>query len=131
MDAVRVLDSGEACPELPIVEQGGSARAVVWPGVGALHRTMHLVRLDGNGRTKPLSHPSDAVYHLCEGSVTAADPDSGESFAIGVGAMLHIDAGTTYRIEAGTDGALLVGGPCPPDPALYEHLEAERAGSDS
>ncbi len=123
MDEVRVLDSGEACPELPIVENGGRALAVVWPGVGALHRSMHLVRLDGDGRTKPLSHPSDAVYHLCEGSATAVDPASGESFEIGVGAMLHIDAGTTYRIDAGPAGALLIGGPCPPDPALYQHLE--------
>lgn len=123
MDVVRVLDSGEACPELPIVENGGQALAVVWPGVGALHRSMHLVRLDSDGRTKPLNHPSDAVYHLCEGSATAVDPDSGESFEIGVGAMLHIDADTTYRIEAGPAGALLIGGPCPPDPALYEHLE--------
>ena len=129
LEAVQVLDSGAACPELPIVEQGGGARAVVWPGVGARHRSMHLIRLGGNGRTKSLSHPSEAVYHLCEGSATAADPDSGESFAIGVGAMLHIDAGTEYRIEAGTDGALLVGGPCPPDPALYEHLATERAGN--
>lgn len=123
VDAVRVLDSGEACPELAIVEQGGRARAVVWPGVGALHRSMHLLRLDGGGATKPLSHPSDAVYHLCEGSATASDPDSGERFEIGVGAMLHIDAGTTYRISAGADGAMLIGGPCPPDPALYAHLE--------
>ena len=123
MDEVRVLDSGEACPELPIVEDGGRALAVVWPGVGALHRSMHLVRLDGDGRTKPLSHPSDAVYHLCEGSATAVDGGSGESFEIRVGAMLHIDAGTTYRIEAGGAGAMLIGGPCPPDPALYEHLE--------
>ena len=123
MDFVRVLDSGEACPELPIVENGGRAVAVVWPGVGALHRSMHLVKLDGDGRTKPLSHPSDAVYHLCEGSATAVDPDGGESFEISVGAMLHIDAGTTYRIDAGPAGALLIGGPCPPDPALYEHLE--------
>ena len=123
VDEVRVLDSGDACPELPIVENGGRAVAVVWPGVGALHRSMHLVRLDGDGRTKPLSHPSDAVYHLCEGSATAVDPGSGESFEIGVGSMLHIDAGTTYRIEAGEAGALLIGGPCPPDPALYQHLE--------
>ena len=117
------MDSGEACPELPIVESGGRALAVVWPGVGALHRSMHLVRLDRGGRTKPLSHPSDAVYHLCEGSATAVDGGSGESFEIGVGAMLHIDAGTTYRIDAGPAGALLIGGPCPPDPALYQHLE--------
>ncbi len=123
MDEVRVLDSGEACPELTIVENGGKALAVVWPGVGALHRSMHMVRLDGDGRTKPLSHPSDAVYHLCEGSATAVNGDSGESFEIGVGAMLHIDAGTTYRIDAGPAGALLIGGPCPPDPAQYQHLE--------
>ncbi len=84
---------------------------------------MHLLRLDGGGRTSVLKHPSDAVYHLCEGSATADDPDGGESFEIGVGAMLHIDAGTTYRIRAGDDGALLIGGPCPPDPALYGHLE--------
>ena len=123
VDAVRVLDSGEACPELAIVEKGGRARAVVWPGVGALHRSMHLLRLDGDGRTKSLSHPSDAVYHLCEGSASVSDPDRGESFEVGVGAMLHIDAGTTYRIEAGAAGALLIGGPCPPDPAMYAHLE--------
>lgn len=123
VDEVRVLDSSETCPELPIVENGGSALAVVWPGVGALHRSMHLVTLDGDGRTKPLNHPSDAVYHLCEGSATVTDPSSGESFEIGVGAMLHIDAGTTYRIDAGAAGALLIGGPCPPDPALYQHLE--------
>ncbi len=130
-DAVRVLDSGDACPTLPIIEQGGSARAVVWPGVGALHRSMHVIRLDANAATTPLSHPSDAVYHLCEGTATAADPEGGDSFDIEVGAMLHIDAGTTYRIEAGGEGALLVGGPCPPDPAMYEHLEPERAGGDS
>ena len=123
MDAVRVVGVTEASPELPIIESGGTARAVVWPGVGAEHRSMHLVRLDGGGATKSLSHPSDAVYHLCEGTATATDPDSGESFEIGVGAMLHIDAGTTYRIEAGADGAFLVGGPCPPDPAMYDHLE--------
>ena len=123
VDAVRVLDSGGACPELPIVENGGSALAVVWPGVGALHRSMHLVRLDAGGRTKPLNHPSDAVYHLCEGSAAAVDPGSGENFQIVVGSMIHVDAGTTYRIEAGAEGALLIGGPCPPDPALYEHLE--------
>lgn len=123
MDAVKVVGVTEASPELPIIESGGTAQAVVWPGVGAEHRSMHLVRLDGGGRTKALSHPSDAVYHLCEGSATAADPDSGERFEIGVGAMLHIDAGTTYLIEAGADGAFLLGGPCPPDPAMYEQLE--------
>lgn len=120
---MRVLDSDKESPDLPIIEASGEAHAVVWPGVGAVHRSMHIIKLHAEGRTKPLNHPSDAVYHVCEGTATVADPDSGDSFDVGVGAMLHIDAKTTYHITAGSNGALLIGGPCPPDAAMYEHLE--------
>jgi len=120
---VRVLSADEKCPELEIIEQGGSARAVVWPGVGAVHRSMHVISLAAGGRTKPLAHPSDAVYHLCEGSATVTD--AGDRHQLTVGSMFHVDAGTEYVIEAGAPDTVLtvlIGGPCPPDPALYEHL---------
>ena len=123
MDQAQVLSSGVSAPELRIVETGGRARAVVWPGIGAQQRSMHVIQLDSGGRTTSLSHPSDAVYHVCEGSATVTETDNDSSFDVGVGAMLHIDAGTTYRIAAGAGGAVLLGGPCPPDPALYQHLE--------
>ena len=32
---VRVLDAGEACPALPLVDGEGVALAMIWPGVGA------------------------------------------------------------------------------------------------
>ncbi len=121
-DAVRVL-SGDGAPELQIIASAGKARAVVWPGVGAIHRSMHLIELRPNGYTTPLCHPSDAVYHLCEGSASVADINGGDTYELTVGAMIHIDAATSYRINAGTEGAVIIGGPCPPDPALYEHLE--------
>ena len=43
--AVRILDAGASCPELPMVEGGGVARAIVWPGVGAALRSMHRIEL--------------------------------------------------------------------------------------
>jgi hypothetical protein len=36
---------------------------------------------------------------------------------------VHVEPGTPYRFEAGDRAVELVGGPCPPDPALYRDLE--------
>ena len=129
MDAVQVLTADEACPELPIVEQGGTARAVVWPGTGAVHRSMHVISLDEGGRTKALTHPSDAVYHLCEGAASVTDPDTGHRQELVVGSMFHVDAGTAYQIESAAAGTVLIGGPCPPDPAMYPPANRDRRGS--
>ena len=123
VDTVRILSSNDDCPALPIIETGGSAHAVVWPGVGAIHRSMHMITLDRGGRTKALMHPSAAVYHLCEGAAILSGNDLDESWEIGEGAMFHVDAGTTYRLEATADGTVLIGGPCPPDPAMYQQME--------
>lgn len=119
MDKVQVLTANEAGPELDIVERGGAARAVVWPGTGAVHRSMHVISLDEGGRTTALTHPSDAVYHLCSGAASVTDPNTGQSHRLVVGSMFHVDAGTAYRVEATAAGTMLIGGPCPPDPALY------------
>ncbi len=125
MNMVQVLNADEACPELSIIERGGTARAVVWPGVGAVHRSMHVIALAAGGCTKPLTHPSAAVYHLCEGAATVSDPATGQSHDLEVGSMFHVDPGTTYRVESDAADTVLIGGPCPPDPALYETLPSE------
>jgi hypothetical protein len=36
--------------------------------------------------------------------------------------MVHVDPETTYVVVAGGEGMSLVGGPSPPDPALYEGI---------
>jgi mannose-6-phosphate isomerase-like protein (cupin superfamily) len=118
-ERVQVLDAA-AGPELPIVESGGRAHAVVWPGVGAELRSMHRIALDAGGATVELHHPSEAVYYVVGGSGEVIDPGEGSATPIRPGSMVHADPGSAYRFRAGPEGLELVGGPSPPDPALYE-----------
>jgi len=110
----------EAGPTLEIIEGGGSAHAVIWPGMGARLRSIHRIELCAGARTVPLRHPSEAVYYVVQGSGEVLDMDGDGSQALRPGSMAHIDAGTTYSFTAADAGLSLVGGPCPPDPALYE-----------
>lgn len=120
-DKVQIIDADDSCPLLPLVE-GGSARAVVWPGVGARERSMHLIELRGGGRTIEMSHPMEAVYYVLEGAVVAVDSSDGSRQDAIAGSMVFVQPGTPYVIAAEDGPARLVGGPCPPDPALYAHL---------
>lgn len=116
---VVALDDG---PSLPVVEGEGTAHAVIWPGMGAQLRSMHRIELGRGGRTIELRHPAEAVYYVIQGDGVALDVDAGEQQALRDGAMIHIDPDTTYVLRAGASGMSLVGGPSPPDPALYEDL---------
>jgi len=119
---VRVIDSAAGCPEIPIVEGEGNAKVVLSPHNGATFRSFHLVTLHRNARTIVLSHTSDCVYYVIGGTGAIADAASDTRFALDEGAMVHIDAGDSYRIEAGDAGLKVVGGPCPPDEALYSSI---------
>ena len=125
VDRVVVLDAEDeaACPRLPIVDGDGEARAIVWPGMGARHRSMHRVRLGAGARTVTLRHSGEAVWYVVEGDGSVTDEDSGESQKIITGSMVHIGPGDGYRLVAGDGEMRLAGGPCPPDPALYAHLD--------
>ena len=119
---VEVLDA-EGGPELPLVESGGSATAVIWPGMGAGLRSMHRISLADGGLTIRMEHPSDAVYYVISGS-GQADGDAGEgSHPLVEGSMVHVDAGTAYVLRGGPEGLEAVGGPAPADPALYEGMK--------
>jgi quercetin dioxygenase-like cupin family protein len=113
--AIAVCGGG---PQLEILRGPGSAHALVHPGVGATMRAMHRLVLEGDSETVGLNHPSDAVYYVLSGAgrVSADRQD----FSLAEGAMIHIDAGTPYRLHAGPAGMAVVGGPAPVDPWLYE-----------
>lgn len=116
---VLVLGADDG-PLLDLVEGGGWARAVVWPGMGARHRSMHRMRLGPRAATRELRHPSDAVYAVIDGDGAVQDPGPpATSQPLSTGSMVHIDAGTAYRLLAGDTGIEVVGGPAPPDPGLY------------
>jgi quercetin dioxygenase-like cupin family protein len=116
---VGVLGRDHPRLQLDIVESPGAAHAVVWPGVGAEKRSMHLITLPAGGRTQTMSHPSEAVYYLIRGGGGVAGPGSAPQ-EVSPGAMVHIEAETRYRFEATDAGMELIGGPCPADPDLYE-----------
>ncbi|MSO42021.1 MAG: hypothetical protein EXQ70_09065 [Solirubrobacterales bacterium] len=118
---VAVVDA-QLGPELAIIDRGGSARAIIWPGMGAELRSMHTISLGVQGRTIRLTHPSEAVYYVISGSgAVCIDPNAPKE-ALVEGSMVHIDPGTAYALCASSDGMELVGGPAPADPALYESL---------
>ncbi|HKP18749.1 MAG TPA: cupin domain-containing protein [Gaiellaceae bacterium] len=103
--------------ELDIVEAGGSAVAIVWPGTGSSFRSMHRLELDAGGRTVELKHESEAVYFVVSGTGRVGE------HALRPHHMVYVARRTPYRIEA-TEPLVMVGGPCPPDPALYGELQA-------
>jgi hypothetical protein len=126
-DRVRILKDDDSCPELPIVDEGGTAWAVVWPGVGARLRSMHHIALNPYGRTVELSHPMEAVYYVMGGQGNAIDVSDGSRHELVLGSMAHIDPETRYVFEAGPQGAQIIGGPCPADVRMYAHLGDTRA----
>jgi mannose-6-phosphate isomerase-like protein (cupin superfamily) len=117
-----VVASAAEGPELAIVAGEGTARAVIWPGMGAELRSMHRISLSRDSRTIEMTHPSDAVYYVIAGGGEAVDREADERSALVVGSMVHVDGGTPYELVAGGDGMELIGGPCPADPSLYEGL---------
>jgi quercetin dioxygenase-like cupin family protein len=119
---VRVLDAGEECPALPLVEGEGVARAVIWPGIGARLRSMHRISLAPGARTIAQRHPMEAVYYVLSGDGTVRDPEHPPARPLVEGAMVHVEPGTAYVLEAGSAGIEILGGPCPADPALYSGL---------
>jgi len=116
---VRVLRAADHGPALPIVAGEGSARPIVWPGMGAAFRTMHRIELGGGSRTVAMRHGVEAAYYVVHGDGVVRDPDDGGSEPLAEGSMIFVEPGTAYLIEAGGSGLLLLGGPCPADPALY------------
>lgn len=117
-----VVATADRGPQLGIVAGEGTARAVIWPGMGAELRSMHRISLGRDSRTIEMTHPSDAVYYVIAGGGEAVDRETGEGSALILGSMVHVDAGTPYELVAGDEGMELIGGPCPADPSLYEGM---------
>lgn len=122
LERVCVFGPGPDSPELPIVEGEGSACAIVWPGVGATFRSMHRISLGAGARTVELRHPMEAVYYIIAGGGSVRDGAAQAGTALTEGSMIFVEPGTRYAIEAGAEGIEVLGGPCPPDPVLYEGL---------
>ena len=118
---VQVRRAGHDRPPLRLVDDDGYAEAVVWPGMGARHRSLHRLCLGAGASTLEMCHESEAVYHVNSGAVSVVDEDADETHQLRTGSMVHISPGTTYRFFA-QEETEIIGGPCPPDDTLYTHL---------
>jgi len=127
-DTARILESDETCPRLSLINGEGVARAVAWPGVGSKLRSMARIQLAAVSRTNAMNHPMEAVYYIISGDGQVVDSDAASSQPLIRGSMAHIEPGTTYTFVAGAAGMELIGGPCPPDPALYRELGSPGLG---
>ena len=114
-DEIRVLRVDRDYVALP---GPGEVRAIVWPGMGARHRTMHYVRLAPGEASPEWRHPGEAVYYVLSGSGWFEDRTAGTRHEVIAGLIVHVASGTAYVMTA-RESLACVGGPCPPDPALY------------
>lgn len=123
----QVLRADRDFVPLPLIDGAGEARALVWPGMGARHRSMHYLALAAGARTVPHRHPgSEAVYYVISGGGAVHDLDSDVVHPVRAGSVVLTTPGTRYRITASDTGLLCVGGPCPPDPVLYASMDRAR-----
>ena len=122
LERVQVLKGADSKTQLPLVRSGGTATAVVFPAVGAKHRSMHVIRLDPEGRTVELRHPSESGYYVRSGTASVSDSANDERQELVEGSMVHVDPHTPHTFTAGDLGCEILGGPCPPDPAVYNSL---------
>lgn len=109
---------------LAIVDEGGAAVAIAWPGMGSRFRALHRIELRSGGRTIVLRHPGEAVYFVATGAGRVADS------ALEPHDMVYVPPATAYRFEAQDDMTIL-GGPCPPDETLYDAPSRVHLGESS
>src|SRR5690348_13779654 len=116
--SVVVVAATSSRREVAIVDGGGCAEAIVWPGMGARWRSFHQVALETGGRTIVLHHASEAVYFVMTGDAEIVNEATGQRSTLPQGSMVHVGPACPYRLVGATATAI-VGGPCPPDPTWY------------
>ena len=105
----------------------GELRAIVWPGMGAQHRSMHYLHLAAGETSHTWRHPGEAVYYVVLGSGWFEDRSAGQRREVRAGLIVHLEAGTSYAVTA-WDALICVGGPCPPDSSLYAGVPRSGTG---
>jgi mannose-6-phosphate isomerase-like protein (cupin superfamily) len=122
VSGVQVLKLSSKGTELPIIDGLGTARAVIWPGMGATERCINFVELEAGSSTVWLEHATEAVYYVMSGTGVVVGDDAPDGWPVLEGSIVHISDGSRYRFQAQEGGLTLFGGPCPTDPAMFDHL---------
>ena len=116
-EEVVVISPDGWSADLDLVQGTGHFREIVGPTLGARERSLHHIDLGPDSTTAYLSHPDDAVYYVVSGIAQIQAAGTDENLV--AGSMVHILASTAYRL-ASIAGAVVLGGPSPVDPGLYD-----------
>ena len=114
-NSIQIFSKKKTNTIAPIIEGNGVARAIIWPGVGASERSFFLIEIEKGSSTKILTHSSESVYFVKEGSGLVCETNVNTNSNLIIGSMIHVGVGTSYSFKAGDKGLVLIGGPCPFD----------------
>lgn len=116
MSRITVVRLDRDALDLPLAAGGGHARALLWPGMGARERSLCYFDLPEGFASAELRHPHEAVYYVALGEGRVVDVESSTAHPVRAGQMIYVTPNQGYRLGG---PAVFVGGPCPPDPALF------------
>ncbi len=108
---MRVITRDEWGPDQGLIE-GGTWFEMVGPASGAKCRGLYDLQFEQDGRSKLLTHPTEAAYYVVGGSGSIVHDTTGDAQPLAEGSMVHVRPHTPYRLIAAA-GTRLVGGPCP------------------
>jgi mannose-6-phosphate isomerase-like protein (cupin superfamily) len=125
MGDVKVVRLEEDAVELPLAPGGGRVRALLRPEISR-ERSLLYVELPAACASADLRHPHEAVYYVARGNGQVVDTDTGTAHQVRDGLMVYLTPGQGYRLVG---PAIFIGGPCPPDPTLFDRRNEEERRS--
>lgn len=119
---IRILRADREFVPLPGAA-GEESRAIVWPGMGARAGTIHFTTVQPGHSTQPRRFPnSELSFYAMQGRGKITDLDLFSEHPFDTMDMAHVLPGVLHQVaNRGTDPLIIIGGPCPPEPALYEN----------
>jgi quercetin dioxygenase-like cupin family protein len=128
---IRVLHVDRDFVEIPLLQDGLTAKAVAWPGTGATLGSLHYVAYEAGQASVPHTHPvSQDIFYILEGVGEIADMSARKEIVhpIEPGSVIIVDPGTVHQVRA-RERLINVGGPCPADLGLYRRAGLTWDGS--
>jgi|AntRauTorcE11898_2_1112593.scaffolds.fasta_scaffold21724_2 quercetin dioxygenase-like cupin family protein len=121
--SVKVLRPEKDFVLIPYVKEG-TAKAIIWPGMGAKYGVMNYFVMKPGGENVPHKHDdSEDMFYIAQGQGVVADLDNNIEHPIEAGCFVYVEPGTMHAAKSyGPDDYISIGGPTPPDPEMFKEL---------
>ena len=129
--SIKVLDINRDYVEIPIVN-GGQAKAIIWPGMGAKNCALHYVVMKPGQENIPHVHQeSEDIIFVIQGKGVVVDLDHGKEYPFGPGSVIYIPPGIRHTVKSyGPEDYIVVGAQSPFDLDLYKRAGLLKEGNE-